>query len=134
MILADHDDTIPAQALYEVAKAINGHPDCDVLYSDEDKLDMDGGALFDPHFKPDFNPDLLNQRQLYLSFICGKTGLCWTGWAASGTSLTGRRTMILSSAAPSRAKEICPHSAGAVPLALSSGIHRQQPGEQDVCF
>ena len=42
VILADHDDTIPPQAFYEVAKAINKHPDCDVLYSDEDKLDMDG--------------------------------------------------------------------------------------------
>ena len=54
LILPDHDDTIPPQAFYEVAKAINKHPDCDVLYSDEDKLDMDGKALFDPHFKPDF--------------------------------------------------------------------------------
>ena len=66
MILADHDDTIPPQAFYEVAKAINKHPDCDVLYSDEDKLDMDGKALFDPHFKPDFNPDLLTS----VNYIC----------------------------------------------------------------
>ena len=66
VILADHDDTIPPQAFYEVAKTINKHPDCDVLYSDEDKLDMDGKALFDPHFKPDFNPDLLNS----VNYIC----------------------------------------------------------------
>ena len=66
IILADHDDTIPEHALYEVAKTINGHPDCDVIYSDEDKLDMDGGALFDPHFKPDFNPDLLTS----VNYIC----------------------------------------------------------------
>ena len=66
VILADHDDTIPPQAFYEVAKAINKHPDCDVLYSDEDKLDMDEKALFDPHFKPDFNPDLLTS----VNYIC----------------------------------------------------------------
>ena len=66
VILADHDDTIPPQAFYEVAKAINKHPDCDVLYSDEDKLDMDGKALFDPHLKPDFNPDLLTS----VNYIC----------------------------------------------------------------
>ena len=66
IILADHDDTIPEHALYEVAKTINGHPDCDVIYSDEDKLDMDGGALFDPHFKPDFNIDLLCS----VNYIC----------------------------------------------------------------
>ncbi len=37
---------------------------------------MDGGALFDPHFKPDFNPDLSDQRQLYLPSVCGKNELC----------------------------------------------------------
>lgn len=66
IILADHDDTLPEHALFEVASAVNEHPDCEVLYSDEDKLDMDGGALFDPHFKPDFNPDLLTS----VNYIC----------------------------------------------------------------
>lgn len=66
IVLADHDDTLPEHALFEVAAAINAHPGCDVLYSDEDKLDMDGGALFDPHFKPDFNPDLLTS----VNYIC----------------------------------------------------------------
>lgn len=66
LVLADHDDTLPAHALYEVAAAVNSHPDCQVIYSDEDKLDMDGKALFDPHFKPDFNPDLLTS----VNYIC----------------------------------------------------------------
>ncbi len=66
IILADHDDTLPEHALYEIAAAIQAHPECDVFYSDEDKLDMDGGALFDPHFKPDFNPDLLTS----VNYIC----------------------------------------------------------------
>ncbi|MCI8577753.1 MAG: glycosyltransferase family 2 protein [Lachnospiraceae bacterium] len=66
IILADHDDTLPEHALYEVASAIQAHPECDVIYSDEDKLDMDGGALFDPHFKPDFNQDLLTS----VNYIC----------------------------------------------------------------
>ena len=66
IILADHDDTLPEHALYEVAAAVNAHPECDLIYSDEDKLDMDGGALFDPHFKPDFNPDLLTS----VNYIC----------------------------------------------------------------
>ena len=66
VILADHDDTIPPHAFYEVAKTVNEHPDCQVIYSDEDKLDMDGRALFDPHFKPDFNPDLLTS----VNYIC----------------------------------------------------------------
>ena len=56
------------------AKAINEHPDCDVIYSDEDKLDMDGGALFDPHFKPDFNPDLLTSVNYICHLVRGKAG------------------------------------------------------------
>ena len=66
IILADHDDTLTPNAFYEVVKTINEQPDCDVVYSDEDKLDMDGKALFDPHFKPDFNPDLLTS----VNYIC----------------------------------------------------------------
>ena len=66
IVLADHDDTIPPNALYECVKAINLDPEIDVVYSDEDKLDMDGKALFDPHFKPDFNPDLLTS----VNYIC----------------------------------------------------------------
>lgn len=66
IVLADHDDTLTPDALYECARAINEHPECDVIYSDEDKMDMDGGALFDPHFKPDFNPDLLCS----VNYIC----------------------------------------------------------------
>ena len=66
IVLADHDDTLPPHALYEVVKAINEHPEADVIYSDEDKMDMDGGALFDPHFKPDFNIDLLRS----VNYIC----------------------------------------------------------------
>lgn len=66
LVLADHDDTLPPNALYEVVKAINERPLAQVIYSDEDKLDMDGKALFDPHFKPDFNPDLLTS----VNYIC----------------------------------------------------------------
>lgn len=66
IVLADHDDAMTLNALYECAKVLNEHPDCDVIYSDEDKMDMDGGALFDPHFKPDFNPDLLTS----VNYIC----------------------------------------------------------------
>lgn len=68
VVLSDHDDTLPPHAFYEVVKAINEEPEREVLYSDEDKLDMDGGALFDPHFKPDFNPVLLTSVN-YISHL-----------------------------------------------------------------
>lgn len=66
VVLADHDDTLSPDALFECVKAINAHPYADVVYTDEDKLDMDGGELFEPHFKPDFNPDLLTS----VNYIC----------------------------------------------------------------
>lgn len=66
IVLADHDDVMTANALYECAKALQENPGIDVIYTDEDKMDMDGKALFDPHFKPDFNPDLLTS----VNYIC----------------------------------------------------------------
>lgn len=66
IVLADHDDTLTPDALFCCVKAMNEDPLYDVIYSDEDKLDMDGQALFDPHFKPDFNEDLLTS----VNYIC----------------------------------------------------------------
>lgn len=54
--LLDNDDELTPDALYEVAKLLGEHPDADMVYSDEDKLDMEGGRL-EPFFKPDWNPD-----------------------------------------------------------------------------
>lgn len=80
IVLADHDDRVTPNALYECAKAINKNPEIDVLYSDEDKLDMDGGALFDPHFKPDFNPDLLTSvNYICHLFVVKKVLVNWVG-------------------------------------------------------
>ena len=56
--LMDHDDILPERALYEVAALLQEHPDADLIYSDEDKID-EAGRRYDPHFKSDFNPDLL---------------------------------------------------------------------------
>ena len=64
--LCDHDDELPPYALYEVAKAISQHPDAQFLYTDEDKIDFDGKALFEPHFKSDYNEELLTS----VNYIC----------------------------------------------------------------
>ncbi|MCG8526029.1 MAG: glycosyltransferase [Opitutales bacterium] len=55
--LLDHDDALPPHAFYYVVKEINEHPDADLIFSDEDKIDADG-KRFDPYFKSDWNPDL----------------------------------------------------------------------------
>nr|MBX2849433.1 glycosyltransferase [Acidiferrobacterales bacterium] len=63
--LLDHDDEISFNALYENAKVINEFPDVGFIYSDEDKIDMQGRRV-DPFFKPDYSPDLLDSQ----NYIC----------------------------------------------------------------
>ena len=63
--LMDHDDLLTPDALYWVAKAILKNPDAQLIYSDEDKMDLQG-KRYAPYFKPDWNPELL----LSHNFIC----------------------------------------------------------------
>ncbi|CBK75222.1 Predicted glycosyltransferases [Butyrivibrio fibrisolvens 16/4] len=55
----DHDDLITPDAMFYIAKALNEDNTIEALYSDEDKIDMEGKEYFLPHFKSDFNIDLL---------------------------------------------------------------------------
>ena len=63
---ADHDDELTPNALFECVKALNEKKQTRILYSDEDKMSMDGHKFFQPHFKPDYNPDLL----CTVNYIC----------------------------------------------------------------
>ena len=64
--LCDHDDELPPFALYETARAISENPGAQFFYTDEDKVDLDGKAFFEPNFKPDYSPELL----LTVNYIC----------------------------------------------------------------
>jgi GT2 family glycosyltransferase len=55
----DHDDRLARTALFEMARAIQGHLNADVLYSDEDKIDEGGKRRSDHHFKPSWSPQTL---------------------------------------------------------------------------
>lgn len=66
LAFADHDDVLTPDALFSCVRALNLKPDTDILYSDEDKMSMDGNKFFQPHFKPDFNLDLL----CTVNYIC----------------------------------------------------------------
>lgn len=61
--LLDHDDVIPPDALFWIAKELNDHPQAALLYSDEDKLDFDGDPVT-PYFKCDWNYDLFLSHNL----------------------------------------------------------------------
>jgi glycosyltransferase involved in cell wall biosynthesis len=56
--LLDHDDVLHENALYEAAVELNAHPDADIIYSDSDQIDDDGGR-YAPYFKTDWNYDLM---------------------------------------------------------------------------
>ena len=58
IVFLDHDDILETHALAALAQRINDMPECDFVYSDEDKLDS-SGCFVQPFFKPDWSPDLL---------------------------------------------------------------------------
>ncbi len=66
---ADHDDLLAPDALYECVRALNKYPKTQAIYSDEDKVDMKGKKFFQPHFKPDYNKDLLHSTNYFCHFF-----------------------------------------------------------------
>ena len=68
--LVDNDDILAENALYEVVKVLNENKKLDMIYSDEDKINLKGERC-DPNFKSDFAPDSL----LSSNYICHFTVL-----------------------------------------------------------
>lgn len=66
IVLCDHDDELAEDALFECARAVNEQPEIQVLYTDEDKIDFESAYRFEPHFKTDYNPELLRS----VNYIC----------------------------------------------------------------
>lgn len=81
----DHDDLLAPDALYEVVSLIRkgAHRGTavesaglfgameevyDLIYTDEDKVDMEGKTHFQPHLKPDINIDLLRSNNYITHF------------------------------------------------------------------
>ncbi len=62
--LLDHDDVLEPDALFEVVRYLQGNPDTDLIFSDEDKITEEGLAA--PQFKPDWSPDFL----LSYNYLC----------------------------------------------------------------
>jgi GT2 family glycosyltransferase len=74
--LLDHDDELHSQALAEVADAARRHPDLDLLYTDEDKIEPDN-AHSEPFYKPDWSPDHLNSVMYLLHCFTIRKALFW---------------------------------------------------------
>lgn len=73
--LLDHDDIIEPDALFEIVSAINKDPEIDVVYTDEDKVNLQLNSNYDPYFKPDYNPDLLRSCNYITHFYVARRSL-----------------------------------------------------------
>lgn len=62
----DHDDKLEPDALFSCVKCLNEDNEIDLIYTDEDKVSENGLVFYQPHFKSDFNKDLL----LSMNYIC----------------------------------------------------------------
>ncbi len=65
--LLDHDDLLHPHALAEIAICYADHPEAEIVYSDDDKIDL-ATRRFAPQFKPDWSPTLLLSF-MYLSHL-----------------------------------------------------------------
>ncbi len=70
----DHDDELAPHALLSFAQWINQHPDSELIYSDEDKLDEHDRRVY-PYFKPDWSPMLLCSQNYLGHQVCVKRSL-----------------------------------------------------------
>lgn len=59
LVFADVEDRLSLNALFECAFCLNEDETIEFIYSDEDKMSKDGDKLMEPHFKSDYNLDLL---------------------------------------------------------------------------
>jgi GT2 family glycosyltransferase len=62
--LLDADDELRPETLFWVAREINDHPTVNLIYSDEDKIDLNG-RRYDPYFKPDWNAALIQSQNFF---------------------------------------------------------------------
>jgi GT2 family glycosyltransferase len=74
VIPMDHDDELRPHALAHVVLALADHPDAGMVFSDEDKIDLEG-TRHSPNFKPDFDPLLLLGQNYLGHLVCYRRDL-----------------------------------------------------------
>ncbi|WP_051532286.1 glycosyltransferase family 2 protein [Brackiella oedipodis] len=68
IVLLDHDDSLTADCLFELARCIHEQGEPEFIYSDEDKQTAKQ-TFIEPHFKPDWSPDTL-MSYMYTGHVC----------------------------------------------------------------
>lgn len=64
LVLMDNDDLLPDHALWTVAHAIDTHPRCRMLFSDEDKINLEGRRA-QPYLKGAFDRFLMYGHNMF---------------------------------------------------------------------
>jgi GT2 family glycosyltransferase len=85
LVLLDHDDTLAPHMLFEVANALNGRPEADLIYFDEDKLSEFGEQRSEPFFKPDWSPEMLLSANYLMHSVIRRELFMAVGGFASDT-------------------------------------------------
>src|SRR5262249_10398971 len=67
LVFLDQDDELTPDCLLEIAQAVAQEPEPEIIYSDEDKIDIEG-RRFMPQFKPDWSAELL-LSYMYLGHV-----------------------------------------------------------------
>lgn len=72
LLFCRQEDLPTPDALFAFAKEINEHPEGVLFYPDNDRMTPDGNRFFEPEFKPDFDPELLESTNYMGRFFLVK--------------------------------------------------------------
>jgi GT2 family glycosyltransferase len=85
VLLLEAGDRLAPHALVSFADAIERHPAWRLVYADQDQVD-ESGRRSDPHFKPDFNLELLRSRPYLGPVLARRAAVAQVGgWRGAGT-------------------------------------------------
>ena len=70
----DHDDVLDPDALHDVARLVREAPDLEMVYTDQDRLRVDG-TIGDPTFKSAWSVDLLRSTNCIVHLCCYRRSL-----------------------------------------------------------
>lgn len=101
--LLDHDDTLEPDALFRMVDAMQDK-DVEMVYTDEDK--MDGERYFEPHYKADFDMELLYTNNYICHFLAVKRSLLSDGESLLSSDYDGAQDYDLVLRCAERAKKV----------------------------
>jgi GT2 family glycosyltransferase len=102
----DHDDELALNALAEFCAVINARPNVKIIYSDEDLMSEAGERIY-PHFKSDWNIELLRAHNYITHLCCYKAELlCRLGGMRLGYEGAQDYDLILRASAVVEAEDV----------------------------